>query len=64
MLPHLIALAVVASALFPSPVTLATFKPWKNPDPVVRKVFWASAIAGILLVLFIARAGGMRKASA
>lgn len=57
MIGWIIALAVVASALFPSPITLVTFKPWKNPDPVVRTTFWLSAIAGVLLVLFIAKQG-------
>jgi hypothetical protein len=40
------------SALLPSPVTLATFKPWASEDPVVRKTFWISIglVSGLVLL--------------
>lgn len=48
----LVAIAAVVSAMFPSPITMAKFKPWADPDKVVRNAFWFSTIVSLgLLVL-------------
>ncbi len=45
------AIGGAASSLMSSPAAIAKFKFWKDPDPLVRKVFWASAILLVVLVI-------------
>jgi hypothetical protein len=47
--------AAVVSMLLPSPVTIATFKPWASADKSVRITFWTSiGLVSVAIVFALA----------
>ncbi len=51
----LVALGALTSALFPSPTTVAKFKPWKDPDPSVRATFFVSIVIALIFLFILLR---------